>query len=288
MKIAIIYDIFREDTMGEYYRSTLIKEGFDVQHFWVRYSYKIKPEFDLYLRIDDGDYKYDIPHPKLKPCFFYASDVHLRKPYREIKKIARHYDHIFCAQYNGYLKLNRVYPGKISWLPHAADPKFHQDLEVKRDLDICFVGNDGGVPRKFILQALRERYPNSFIGKASHKEISRIYSRAKIVFNYSINNDINMRIFEALSCGALLITNHIKGNGFDLLFKEGEHLITYKTPKDIFRLIDYFLKEEKERYEIAKQGKYILKREHTYSHRVKEVIEMYRRVCNSKATEISI
>ena len=234
MKIAIIYDKFREDTLGEYYKKALLDKGHAVEHFWIRNSGDIKPGYDLYFRVDDGEYKYDIPHDRLKPAIFYASDVHLRKPFRSIKRLVPLYDHVFCAQYDGFLKLKKIFSGRVSWLPHAADPQIHKDLRVSRDLDIGFVGNDGGVPRKFLLQELRERYPNSFIAQAPHTKISEVYSRSKIVFNYSINNDINMRMLEASSCGAMLLTNFIKGNGFTGLFKDKAHLVLYKNPKQIF------------------------------------------------------
>ena len=273
MKIAIVYDKFREDTLGEYYKKALLDRGHVVEHFWLRHSHDIKPGQDLYFRVDDGEYKFDIPHDKLKPAIFYASDVHLRKPFRAIRKLIPLYAHVFCAQYDGFLKLKKEFPKKTSWLPHAADPLVHKDLKLNRDLDIAFVGNDGGVPRKFLLQELRERYTNSFIGQAPHTRISEIYSRSKIVFNYSINNDINMRMLEALSCGAMLLTNAIEGNGFAELFKDRTHLALFHNPREIFELAEYYLRNQNERKRIAADGQRLALERHTYNNRIEEILK---------------
>lgn len=280
MKIAIIYDFFREDTLGEHYKRALIKAGHSVKHFWLRDSKNIEPVFDAYLRIDDGDYKYDIPHEKLKPSFFYASDVHLKKPFLAISKAAPFYDYVFCAQYSGCLKLKRLCGHKILWLPHAFDSELHRDLGCERRLDIAFVGNDGGNPRKFILQELRERYPNSYIGNAPHAEISKIYSSAKIGFNYSIENDINMRTFEIMGCGAMLLTNHIEDNGFNEIFVNERDLATYKSPKEIFAMIDYYLQDGSKRQSIAETGKKLVTSNHNYINRASFILNAIERCFN--------
>lgn len=273
MKIAIIYDVFREDTLGVHYQKALTQLGLEVKHFWLKDSSGIEPIFDAYLRIDDGDYKHDIPHDKLKPSFFYASDLHLKKPFLAIKKAARFYNHVFCAQYSGYLKLMSVGKNRVSWLPHACDPGLTRDLGLERKLDIAFVGNDGGNPRKFLLQEIKEQFPNSYIGNAPYMDMGKIYSNAKIGFNYSIKNDINMRIFEVASCGAMLLTNHIDDEGFDRLFADKKNLAVYRSPKEIFSMIEYYLHSDKDRNAIAQAGKDLVIANHTYAKRASLILD---------------
>jgi len=277
MKIAIIFDRYNQGTLGVYYQKALEKAGVGVTHFWLKDARAIEPSFDAYFRVDDGDYKFDIDHNRLKPSFFYVSDVHLKKPFRAIKEAARFYSHLFCAQYDGYLKLKRVCAHKVSWLPHACDSELHRDAGIERKLDIAFVGNDGGNPRKFILQELRERYPNSSIDTAPYSDISRIYSGARIGFNYSIGSDINMRTFESMAGGAMLLTNRIDGNGFQKLFKDRTHLVAYRDPREIFELIGHYLRRDNERSAIAEAGKRLVLLEHTYDKRAATVLETIRR-----------
>ena len=44
-----------------------------------------------------------------------------------------------------------------------------------------------------------------FVGRAYFEEMAKIYSASRLVFNRSIKNDVNMRVFEAVACGSLLL-----------------------------------------------------------------------------------
>ncbi len=43
--------------------------------------------------------------------------------------------------------------------------------------------------------------------------MAQTYSAARLAFNRSIKNDVNMRVFEAVACGSLLVTNDLAANG---------------------------------------------------------------------------
>lgn len=272
MKIALFFDKNLEYTTGIYFEMALKRQGFDVKHFWLREAKDIKPKYDLYLRIDHGYYDEDIPD-YLRPKVFYAIDTHLEGPFRCILNISRKYDLVFCAHYDGYLKLKEE-GINVHWLPLACDPQVHKRLEVDKLYDIGFVGNDGGTPRKFYLQELREKFTNSFIGNAPYLKMGQIYSQSKIGFNYSIFNELNMRFFEIMSSGTMLLTNPIKEcNIEELSFIDGEHLKVYHNPKELLALIDYYLTHDKERESIAQKGYQLVISRHTYDHRFKEMLE---------------
>ena len=48
--------------------------------------------------------------------------------------------------------------------------------------------------------------PASFVGRTTSRRWPEVYSAARLVFNRSGGNDVNMRVFEALACGSLLLT----------------------------------------------------------------------------------
>ncbi|MDD5424101.1 MAG: glycosyltransferase [Candidatus Omnitrophica bacterium] len=272
MRLALIFNKDREDTIGRYFENAAKALGIEYGHFWTS-DPNIPAGYDLYLRIDHGDYKYDIP-AHLKPCAFYAIDTHLEKPYRKIRAQAAHYDRVFCAQKNGAQKLKHDTGISAVWVPIACDPGTHKDLGVERKLDIAFVGTEGKKnPRGEMLKQLARRYPNSFIGRAESSLMSNIYSSAKIGFNYSINNDINMRMFEVLSCGALLMTNRIKDNGFEELFADGENVVVYNDKDDLFRKADYFLNNREQGRKIASAGHILAVSEYTYGKRLERMLE---------------
>lgn len=272
MKLALIFNKDRADTIGCYFEHAATELGIGFDHFWTSDA-NIPAGYDLYLRIDHGDYKYDIP-AHLKPCAFYAIDTHLVKPYKKIKEQARHYDFVFCAQKTGVKKLKKDIGIEAKWVPIACDPEIHKDLKIERRLDIAFVGTEGKKNfRGELLDLLAQRYPNSYIGRADPRLMSNIYSSAKIGFNYSINNDINMRMFEVLSCGALLVTNRINDNGFEELFSDGKNVISYASPEELCRKINHYLANEEERKKIAAAGHMLAVNSCTYKERLKQMLE---------------
>ena len=102
--------------------------------------------------------------------------------------------------------------------------------------------------------------------------MARIYSASRIVFNRSIRNDVNMRVFEALACGSLLVTNDLADNGQDELFQDGVHLATYRDPEELLEKVAYYLAHEEEREPIAAAGRAEALARHTYRHRMERLL----------------
>ena len=272
LKIALIFNCEQEYTTGNYFKHALEKTQHSIDHYLTQDAESIRGDYDLYLRIDHGDYKYDLPQ-HLRPQVFLAIDTHLRKPFKKIVKQAKHYDFVMCVHKDS-IKALRWKGISAEWLPVACDPEVHRKLDIPKKYDVGFVGTEGKrTLRRILLKELGKRYPKSFLGIAPFTEMSQIYSASKIGFNYSIRNDINMRMFEVMSCGALLITNRTKGNGFEELFENGKHLVTYKNQRELFRLIDYYLTHDKEREEISRNGHQLVIKYHTYEMRTANMLE---------------
>jgi len=88
----------------------------------------------------------------------------------------------------------------------------------------------------------------------------RIYKKSRIVFNdygeIAENTGVNQRLFEVLGLGTFLLTR--EAVNFRKSFPENI-FVTFRDEKDCLDKINYFLKNEKEREEIASAGqKYIL------------------------------
>ena len=270
MRLAIIYNAEREGTTGAYLARACQSLGIGVDHWQLRDAARIPAGYDCYLRVDHGD-DYGVRLPAgLRPAVFYAIDTHLPHSWAKVRRTARWYDALFCCHLAGARRL----PG-AEWLPVGCDLEIHGPPSMEEPLacDVAFIGNDGGIPRKFYLQALRERYPRHAIGLAPYTQIGAIYSRARVVFNYSICEDVNMRMFEALAAGSLLVTNALRGEELERLgFEDRRHLVVYRRPQELFGIIDYYLGHESERAAIAAQGQALVRQRHTYQHRVRQML----------------
>lgn len=120
-------------------------------------------------------------------------------------------------------------------------------------------------------------------GVTSGIEMFQIYKQSKIVFNDYIEVNegmgINQRMFEVMGVGSLLLTReaeNIKRQYPNNIF------VTFKDEKDCLYKIGYFLKNEKEREEIALAGqKYVLDN-FTYEKLMKEIDIILRESYNKK------
>jgi glycosyltransferase involved in cell wall biosynthesis/SAM-dependent methyltransferase len=219
--------------------------------------------------------EYDFP----KVC--YLIDTHIN--YEKHIDIARNFDFIFLAQKAYVKKMIDVGLQNVFWLPLACDPDIHGKVEQKKKFDVGFVGSIPEVPnrRKTLLERISSRFNLSSERKFMN-EMAEHYSAAKIVFNNAVNNDLNMRVFEALCSGSLLLTDSASGSGLEEIFENKKHLIIYED-ENIENLIAYYLENDMDRELIAEQGRYEVLKNHTYAHRAEDLIN----VLNSEIREQS-
>jgi FkbM family methyltransferase len=268
-RVAVIFDNrVRPDTTGVYCRRAL-GQLVEVDHFLPSELDRIPRQgFDLYLNIDDG-LGYAFPGD-LRPCAWWAIDTHLN--FEAYLPRARGFDFVFSAQREGSDRFRAAGLESASWLPLACDPDFHRRHALPKLYDVAFVGNVFAGPRAELLEQIQRRYPNSFVGKCFFEEMAKTYSQARVVFNRSVLNDINMRVFEALACGSLLVTNNLANYGQEDLFQDGVHLATYQDSGDLLDKIAFYLKREDVRDKIAAAGREEALAWHTYRQRMEKVL----------------
>lgn len=270
MRVALIFDRHRPDTTGVYVERALRGEGVQADHWWLRDIGQAPAGYDLYLRIDHGD-DYLAPWPRaLRPAVFFVSDTHLAYNWPKVRRAAASYDLVCYAQRGAAERLGGI------WLPFAWDAGSQANGAAEpAQHDVAFIGTEGGMPRKFILQALRERYARSRIGHADHRDLPAIYGAARIGFNYSIGAEVNMRIFEVLGAGALLVTNPVQGDDLARLgLRAGEHYAVYPRVRDVFGVIDRWLADDDGRRRVAAAGAAVVRARHTYAHRVRQLLAL--------------
>jgi hypothetical protein len=205
------------------------------------------------------------------PTAVYLVDVHRSFQLRAL--IAPFFDYIFIAQRDYLDQFHQSGFTNVYWLPLACDPKVHGKRNREISWDIGFVGNINSSTRARRLKLLDKYYRlNDYRKYYSANEISEIYSQSKIVFNSSIGGDLNMRVFEGMASGAMLVTDKI-ANGQAELFKNGIHFVEYSDETELLDLVAFYLENELERDEISKAGHDLVLSRHTYVDRCRDILE---------------
>jgi GT2 family glycosyltransferase/glycosyltransferase involved in cell wall biosynthesis/SAM-dependent methyltransferase len=277
-RIALVYDDeLRPETTGVYCRRALEKLA-AVRFFRPNQLDCISPgEFDLILNIDDG-LRYRLPE-RLRPAAWWCIDTHIDFDW-SLKKAAD-FDFVFAAQRDGAARLKENGVASALWLPLACDAEIHGRQadphpkgEGEKEFDVCFVGNVAAGARADLVRLIQQVFPRSYVGQAYFEEMARIYSASRTVFNRSVKNDVNMRVFEALASGSLLLTNDLSDNGQAELFRDGIHLATYRDAHELLDKLRFYLRRDELRERIAAAGRAEALAKHTYRHRMEEILRV--------------
>jgi spore maturation protein CgeB len=81
-----------------------------------------------------------------------------------------------------------------------------------------------------------------------------------------------MTLYEATGVGALLVID--QREDLHRLFAPGKEVVAYRSPGECAELIGYYLTHEEERRAIALAGQQRTLSEHTYYHRMQELVDI--------------
>ncbi len=227
-----------------------------------------EPDLFLWVETGLGTLPPDLDkHTVPKACYLIDTHLHLEKH----KQIARRFDFVFLAQ-KGYVEdLKRAGIEHVHWLPLGCDPDIHGPREGGKLHDVGFVGSVTAAHkrRKELLDSIGEHF-DLCVERKFMDEMAQVFARSRIVFNNALRDDLNMRVFEALCSGSLLLTD--TACGLSDLFEEGRHYALY-TDDTLIETIRYYLDRPNERERIATEGRKEVLTRHTYAHRARTLIE---------------
>ena len=213
------------------------------------------------------------------PLVFYSVDTH---HHGELHECLTHVvDYMFVAQRDYIKVLEQKASCPLEWLPLW--PSI-EEIETSEDKDYgaVFVGTlnkELNPDRVEFFEALSKEVDLLFkTGKWWE-----IFPKSEIIVNQTVKGDLNFRVFEAMICGSMLLTEDAS-NGLKDLFKPGEHLVTYKKGdvKDAAEKIRYYMDHTDEARKIAKAGREKILAEHTTKSRAARVLEVLKTVMRTE------
>lgn len=188
------------------------------------------------------------------------------------------FDAVFVAQ-KDYLPLfdQPFFRRPAIWLPLFCNPDRDCDPGTARDIPVSFVGtlsSRANPARRTFLEAFRSRQPLLLRSGA----YGPIFGRSRLVLNQSAAGELNFRVFEAMACGAALLTEDV-GNGLSELFVPGSDLLVYKRgdPVDAARVAGLALADPA-LAALAARGRQKVVSRHTAGQRARTVLAMAREI----------
>lgn len=230
--------------------------------------------WDLHFEADWGEDALDgvLPYKPLPipaPSAFWHSDTHLGYDWRLEK--GRRTDFNFVCQKRAVEEFKRDGIPTPIFMPHAVEPMAYPYIPCLKKYDLCFIGHINSENRIDALDRMFREFPSFFYGQRLFESAAEKYCQSKVVFNISIKDDINMRVFETLSTKSFLLTNWIPT--LEDLFQDGVHLVTYKSIDEAIDKAKYYLAHDSERERIAEAGFQEVRAKHTFRHRAEQVLK---------------
>lgn len=192
-------------------------------------------------------------------------------------------------------------------LDFGCNPEFNkcEPPDSKYAYDVALVGNGGKAWKSYrkdsvqiLLKPLVERGYNLAIwgkrwdrfneelmgfklpkhmlkGELPYEETNKVYNSAKIMIG--LQNDQEMltsRTFEVLGSRGFLLT--VPTQSVNNLFINNFHLVCSSSPEATVNLVDYFLKDDTARQEVAQNGQIEVYSNHTYKQRAMQILKFLR------------
>ena len=270
----------RDRTTGIYMMDAVRRAG--LQFSW---SPKGVPQFltpELLIKIDDGDldhYQYN----KTQSCptfwWFIDSNTDMQRGI----DIAKNFDTTLCADFSECKTVSEKLDQEVGWLPLACDPTYHNTTYSRlsdRPVDLGFsgsVGDCGGwnKNRPSLLKKVGGYFKNSMIRETTKGQNVLVNGSCKVILNDNPWNNINMRHFEAISAGCILVSRKVEDNGMEYLGLS-DSVLFYETEDEAVDQIKFALKNIEKFEEPSTDLAGYYWKNHTYSNRFNEIIEILR------------
>ncbi|RJQ46077.1 MAG: glycosyltransferase [Nitrospiraceae bacterium] len=234
-------------------------------------------------------------------AFWFVEDFRLMNYW---KNVAGLYDYFFAIQKGDFFsELEKAGIKNYHYLPLAADPAVHRKTELNNEergyygSALSFIGA-GYYNRRHLFKGLLDydfkiwgndwdmnsalaRCVQRSGGRVDSDETVMIFNASKININLhsstchkGINpfgDFVNPRTFEIAACGGFQLVD--RRSELAEFFDENKEVIVFESLEDLRKKITYYLEHEDERNAIAQRARERVLFEHTYEHRMHEMLE---------------
>ena len=179
--------------------------------------------------------------------------------------------------------------GNVSFFPFGWDPIYNNGgiKWADRQYLVGFVGSgmrvsDYSRRRQCVATAAataKQLKSKSIITQHVFREaMAAIYRDCKIVLNpvHNTIKSVNMRIWEAMGCGALVLSHRAPEQ--ESLFVDGVHYLLFDTPQELVNKMNWVRANSMKAANIAANGNRLVMTQHAYTHRVQLLFDLLAKI----------
>lgn len=178
------------------------------------------------------------------------------------------------------------------WFPLAADTEIYKPSNQHKKYDISFVGSRNPstrTKRENILSLLENHFDiNIFSGDPflSPLETASVYNQSHIVLNENLFPSVNLRLFETMACGTVVLTEE-NDIGLRDLFIDQKHILTYNSDNLIEKTSE-FLNKIFKLEQISQRSAQLIAEKHSMEKRATQLMELIEATPAKERNELTI
>jgi glycosyltransferase involved in cell wall biosynthesis len=165
----------------------------------------------------------------------------------------------------------------VQWLP-AVDYAYNpREIKEAPSHALTFVGQVGRYHpyRCAVIEHLRASGLPIETLRGTPKQAADIYADSQLTLNVSLNGDLNLRVFESLAAGGLLLTDGLaEPSGLPTLFEDRKHLVFWRSAEELVELIKYYLAHPAEALAIRRAGQTEIVKNHAPLVKIREFYDL--------------
>lgn len=206
-------------------------------------------------------------------CKYKTAAYYIDSPLNEywLAPLANLFDLVYVDQLPSEIKFRKK-GINARWLPLFASKTDFRCSQNKKYL-ITFVGRmtHYRIKRTNLINHIRKHFPINTLQDISRSSMIDAFASSQIVLNENFFPGLNLRFFQGLASGSLLLTER-HGQGVNIHFQEDRHYVGY-SPNDILTTIKNIAKSYHRFEHIALCGQEECALKHAAVHRALTVIE---------------
>lgn len=159
------------------------------------------------------------------------------------------------------------------------DSVFKPNKNDFKKIDVIFVGTISLKRKKYIDYLKKNKinvvcYGEGWECKPIYLEdLANKYCQSKIILNFPRKDTgFSIRVFEALGTGSFLLSESC--SDLEMIFKKRVHMDWFNSPEECVNLINYYLKNDDERENIAKNGAQFVFQFYTWEKIIEKIIDI--------------
>lgn len=158
----------------------------------------------------------------------------------------------------------------------AANIEYFKDYKLPKDIDVSFCGQNYGDRAAMLhgsgVQCFGRGWPSSML---DFPDMAKVLNRSKISINFSKGADgkshIKCRLFEIAASNTLPLCEY--ADGIEKYYELGKEIVTFNTVEEMREQINYYLRHDIERTQIAKAAYERTLKDHIWQNRLKPIFK---------------